>query len=235
MAELPRREEDVLAQSDTMIAGYADAPDAFPSADISGLKEAANRYLEARDRQVDAIAQAKTATEAKYALLDALRNLMIKQIEHSESDTEGHPERLALIGWHKGAKMEPKDMSSQFQALREECLEEDWDGYGAHSMKPNSLLFGERFLRALPTRSELPDVGVDPDGEVSMEWALSSRFTFSVSFGENDEISYAGLFGRNKVHGVEVFRRSVPHEILHSLERLHTLGNTESHGSTFGV
>lgn len=117
MAKFPRREADVVVLSDAMIAGYAAHPDVFPSADLAALQKALSAYMDARDSQVQALAQAKTATEAKYVRLDGLRNLMMDQIEVSEADTEEHPENLELIGWGAQVMAKPSDPPGQPRSL----------------------------------------------------------------------------------------------------------------------
>ena len=42
----------------------------------------------------------------------------------------------------------------------------NWDGYGARAIDARAYMQAERFLSALPTMTPVPDVSVDPDGEV---------------------------------------------------------------------
>ncbi len=105
-------------------------------------------------------------------------------------------------------------------SIREECAAENWDGYGAQPMDPDSFNEAVRFVRALPTTIPDPDVSVDPDGEISIEWHLEPRRVFSVSIGMRNEITYAGLFGLNKTYGREYFGDEIPKEVFHNLDRL---------------
>lgn len=103
-----------------------------------------------------------------------------------------------------------------------ECLTDDWDGYGARALQQGSLDDADRFLSLLPTTTRLPEVSVDPDGEVSLEWYLGPRRVFSVSVGTNGELVYAGLFGASKASGVESFQDEVPKTIVDNLARVYS-------------
>ncbi len=104
--------------------------------------------------------------------------------------------------------------------LWEKCVSENWDGYGAQPVDPNSFNEAERFIRALPTTVRKPEVAVDPDGEISLEWYLEARKVFSVSIGKRNEITYAGLYGLNKTYGREYFDDEIPKAIFDNLDRL---------------
>ena len=101
-----------------------------------------------------------------------------------------------------------------------ECISENWDGYGAQPVDPNSFNEAERFIRALPTTVREPEVAVDPDGEISLEWYFEPRKVFSVSIGKRNEITYAGLYGPNKTYGREYFDDEIPKAIFYNLDRL---------------
>ncbi len=102
----------------------------------------------------------------------------------------------------------------------EECVSENWDGYGAQPVDLNSFNEAERFIRALPTTVREPEIAVDPDGEISLEWYLEPRKVFSISIGKRNEITYAGLYGPNKTYGREYFDDEIPKAIFDNLDRL---------------
>lgn len=104
----------------------------------------------------------------------------------------------------------------------EEASEENWDGYGAAAALPASYSHAVKFLVTLPLGTPAPDIGVDPDGEVSFTWQRAPRRVFSISFRPDGTLSYAGLFGRNKAHGTETFIGVVPKAILANLDRLYS-------------
>jgi hypothetical protein len=104
--------------------------------------------------------------------------------------------------------------------LWEECSLENWDGYGAQPVDPDSFNEAERFIRALPTTVREPEVAIDPDGEISLEWYFEPRKVFSVSIGKRNEITYAGLYGLNKTYGREYFDDQIPKAIFDNFDRL---------------
>lgn len=97
----------------------------------------------------------------------------------------------------------------------------DWDGYGAKAVSLQALEGARRILAALPATVPLPELNADPDGEVSLEWYLQPRQVFSISVSEWGDLSYAGLFGPNRIHGVEILIDRIPAAISDQLRRLY--------------
>jgi len=110
----------------------------------------------------------------------------------------------------------------KFLAAKQEASEDNWDGHGGRPADPGSCFHSWLLMQMLPTLFPLPSVGVDPDGEIDFEWYVAPRWTFSVSVGANGELSYAGLFGRNEVHGVEHSTGTLPISILGHINRLYS-------------
>jgi len=117
MPRFPKREADVVALGDAMIAGYTANPGDFPNADVAALQTARSDYQTSKDAQLDAQAQAQLATEGKDNNLDALEDNMKNQLKQSEVDTSDDPEKLSLIGWGKKAPAQPSDPPGQPRAL----------------------------------------------------------------------------------------------------------------------
>ena len=101
-----------------------------------------------------------------------------------------------------------------------EAASPNWDGYGARKIDPLAYREAERFLGTLPTMTPVPDVSVDPDGEVSISWNLDPDWVFSVSIGPTGRLSYAGLFGTSKAYGTEWFTNDIPEAVLDGITRL---------------
>ena len=95
----------------------------------------------------------------------------------------------------------------------------DWDGYGAAPVTPKARAAAEAFLGALPTTWPSPEIAADPDGEISFEWARDPHWVFTVSVSPERRLSYAGLFGVNRVHGAESFVGQLPQPIVDNLVR----------------
>ncbi|SCC94913.1 conserved hypothetical protein [Thiomonas sp. X19] len=57
-------------------------------------------------------------------------------------------------------------------------------------------------LRALPTALPLPEIGIDPDGAISLDWMPTRSRMFSISVSDSDRLAYAWLNGTERGHGV---------------------------------
>ena len=94
-----------------------------------------------------------------------------------------------------------------------------WDGYDGVPMSFATLEYGIRFLWSIPSTVPMPEVAIDPDGEISFEWYKAPRWVLSVSVGPRGELAYAGLFGRRRSHGTAQFVDEIPSDVLHGLGR----------------
>ena len=108
------------------------------------------------------------------------------------------------------------------QSLEDAFLEarhEDWDGEGSAAADPLSFVYASAFLLSLPGWVPNPEITVDPDGELSAEWDYGARAVFSVSVARDGTLTYAGLFGASKSHGVEPFTDAIPEIVTQSIKR----------------
>jgi len=111
-------------------------------------------------------------------------------------------------------------LDSLYAAFSEGCSA-GWDGYDASAASYESYFRAKRFIEALPANFPAPEVALDPDGEVSLEWYRPPGRVFTVSIGTNDELTYAGKFSPSKkTHGTEPFTGEIPKVILDNIRRL---------------
>jgi hypothetical protein len=101
-----------------------------------------------------------------------------------------------------------------------EAANANWDGHGALPSSPLALSAATRFVTALPPSIPDPDVSIDSDGDVSLEWYMGPRAVFSVAIDSTGKVHYAGLFGENKSHGAEKFADQIPEPVALNLARL---------------
>jgi hypothetical protein len=113
-----------------------------------------------------------------------------------------------------------REIGNYFGHILTAYSEDNWDGYGAKSFDIESFLVAAKFINLLPSNFQKPEVNVDPDGEIALEWIQASNKMFSVSCGSKGTLSYAGLFGINKAHGEEYFENAIPTTILENINRL---------------
>ena len=113
-----------------------------------------------------------------------------------------------------------REMRQLLAKATEECSADNWDGYGAKAIDETSYGNAIHFSWLLPLNIPVPEIYIDPDGEVNFEWYVGPRQVFSVSIGSNNELAYAGLFGANKTHGAEYLDDELPGTILDNIRRV---------------
>jgi hypothetical protein len=113
------------------------------------------------------------------------------------------------------------DVLQSLASLFEECSEEGWDGNEAYPITEDAYLEARRLISNLPINLRMPEVIPEPSGEIGLEWSQGKDRIFIVSLSGKNELIYAGLFGINKVHGVEYFGDAVPSTILENIRRLY--------------
>ena len=75
-----------------------------------------------------------------------------------------------------------------------------------------------QFLALLPASTPKPEIIVEEDGEIAFDWDFGPRRVFSVSVGRDGTLSYAGLSGIRKAHGVTMLEHdSIPRNVLDGL------------------
>ena len=80
-----------------------------------------------------------------------------------------------------------------------------------------------RFAYVLPRFGSLPEVSVDPDGEISFDWAGKSGEILSVSIDRRGRLAYAAWFGEgSRTHGIEGFADRCPKPLVRAIERINS-------------
>lgn len=90
-----------------------------------------------------------------------------------------------------------------------------WDGYGAAPASAGSHRTACTFIQRLPQEVPDPEVGMDPDGEFSLEWFGTARdHVLSISFGADERLSFAFRNGVERRKGTTILREQLPTELL---------------------
>lgn len=109
----------------------------------------------------------------------------------------------------------------QLASLIAECALPDWDGYGARPVDPWAAQAAEKIIRALPEGFPIPELAVDPDGEVSLDWIGSRYRRLSMSVGSGARLPFAWLDGTDKGHAVSGFDgQQLPERLLAEVRRI---------------
>ena len=134
-----------------------------------------------------------------------LRELVDTASEFSSSVTIGESRRI-----------EQEALAIACQAAQVD----DWDGAGARRVEASTYLYACQFLQMLPHTVSPPDIAIDSDGEILFEWDYERRQVLAISIGRDGTLTFAGLFGHTKIHGIDHFREDLPLTILDCLGRL---------------
>jgi len=79
------------------------------------------------------------------------------------------------------------------------------------------------FLRKLPSSIPIPEVVVEPNGDLALEWFVSNFCSFLVGFSGRSIVTYSGLFGRGqKTYGTEFITEAIPPLIIENIRRVHS-------------
>jgi hypothetical protein len=106
-----------------------------------------------------------------------------------------------------GARM---GVVASLRSLADSHAQAGWDGGEAAPVSRAAIDLAMDFVRALPDDCEMPEVGVDPDGAVSLDWLLSRHRMLSISFtGSSNRLAYAWLDGTDRGNAVARFDRQV--------------------------
>jgi hypothetical protein len=105
-------------------------------------------------------------------------------------------------------------------ALAEECGHPGWDGYGAPAVSHESIRQARWVLQSLPLGTPRPTLGIESDGQVTLEWYRSPRRTLSVSIAPDGLLHYAALIGFARQYGTEAFTGQFPRNLLGLLRRV---------------
>jgi len=85
-----------------------------------------------------------------------------------------------------------------------------WDGGESLPVDRQAIARAAAFIRALPEEFDIPEVGVDPDGSVTLDWIASRHrmLTLGVA-GNSDRLAYAWIDGTDRGHAVARFDKNV--------------------------
>ena len=135
-------------------------------------------------------------------------------IERQARELQDISDESVTIGGHL------REIIKRLHVAARESRVDNWDSYGAKAVDPRSLFRAIRFAHLLNINVPIPDIYVDPDGEIVFEWYLDPRRVFNVTARKNGELAYAGLFGVNKACGVVQIDDELPETILDNVFRV---------------
>jgi len=153
-------------------------------------------------RALYAMAGPASAVSAEAQHLRACAARLVSRVESS----------AALFG-------ERMDTVAALRALLQTHAQAGWDGGEAAPASRAAMELAVDFVRALPDGCAMPEVGVDPDGAVSLDWLSTRHRMLSISFsGTSNRLAYAWLDGTDRGNGVERFdRQTIPRRLADAI------------------
>ncbi len=113
MCQLPRTQPKSVALTEQMLAGFAEYPDTFPSADIPKLQDALESFNQARESFTDAAAMYKQAGKKQKQAFEQLKAVIANQAKSAQVDTSASPVKLGLVGLGPRRKKSPVSLPAQ--------------------------------------------------------------------------------------------------------------------------
>ena len=108
----------------------------------------------------------------------------------------------------------------QFEARLRAALDELVIDEDQRAVPTAAVRLVSRLVRGLPASLPLPDVSIDPDGAISLDWMPSRTRLFSISVDDSDRLAYAWVNGSDRGHGVVRLSGPIPRPLLSQLMEL---------------
>jgi hypothetical protein len=102
----------------------------------------------------------------------------------------------------------------EFQARLRAALDDLVTDEDQHPVTTAAVRIASRLASVLPQYLQLPQVAIDPDGAISLDWMPSRTRAFSISVGESSRLAYAWMNGSDGGHGAVRFEDSIPTALL---------------------
>lgn len=135
--KFPTRQADLTQMATTMIKGYYDHSEDFPSVNKTALLLELNKYKNYIKTQLDKQADLAQAIKNKNTTLDSLQTIMKSCIKKSIVDTKANPVKLALIGWAPRNSSHPEPIPGAPKDLKaykvDNLLYLSWEKFASNS------------------------------------------------------------------------------------------------------
>lgn len=113
-----------------------------------------------------------------------------------------------------------KGTFQQLDEIFEECSSQGWDGERAKSISREVLQCAKAFLKSFPLGIEAPEVGVEPDGAITLEWYRSPNRAISISINPGGWLYYAAIIGAARRHGMDFALFDVSEDLLELISQV---------------
>lgn len=103
---------------------------------------------------------------------------------------------------------------TELDEVFQECGVPGWDGYDALPVERDAYDRARLLIESLPDNFPSPSIGAEPDGQLTLEWHISTSRSLSISVDPSGLLHFSGIFGAGKICGSLPFFGTVPDELL---------------------
>jgi len=106
------------------------------------------------------------------------------------------------------------NVMDRIKEISEELLEDARQGFAVPIVHTLTRRWAQFFLRNLPTIAKDPDVGVDPNGDLTLEWYAGPDHVLSISIAPSGLVVYAYANARRRESGCDDIAHGLPANLL---------------------
>jgi hypothetical protein len=128
------------------------------------------------------------------------------------------------------------DLSWALFAPKSEALSQLTRRAAEHANSEQSVIHpiimanAESFLRVLSADIDIPDINIEPDGNISLDWMKSPTQVFSLSIGVSNRVACAWIDGAKNGFFVEVFHgKLIPERIKNEILLIGRISDASIH------
>ena len=121
----------------------------------------------------------------------SLENILVNERRHQQQSVSLYGAKQAVV--------------NAIWSLFGEHGHADWDGAGAEALDQGAVRFAIALIDVLPENLPMPEVSVDPDGAVLLDWIANKHQSLTVSIDATGIIPYAWIDNGDRGHGVVRF------------------------------
>ncbi len=131
-----------------------------------------------------------------------------QSVDASLAAVRDHQENSLALNGEKSAAI------SSLLSLFSDHGSDGWDGANARALNGTAVQQAIALIRSLPDDLPLPEVAVDVDGGVSLDWMPDRLLAVSVGINATNRIGFAWLNGRDRGNAVARFDGVIPPRTL---------------------
>ncbi len=136
-------------------------------------------------------------------LHEALKYGLINQFRTDYSTILSSSSRAAVI--------------TRIREVAEERLDDVRRGYPSVTVHTLTQLWSRSFLMRLPLWVADPDIGVDPNGDLTFEWFAGQDHILSISLAPSGSVVYAYANGLRRENGCDDIIHAIPANLIELL------------------